>query len=566
MCATTSRPAVLVLVVCFAGGCLASGLPMRARAQSEVRIRCASQLDVTAARAGDRLEVTGRLVDDMIRGIADAVVRIDAREADSTGDASASAVTDATGSFTANLAPYGGRSADVRASYEGDAWHDPIEQSVPVEARAQVQITWLGAEREPIDLDTPQHRLAVHAASEAGGAGLAIEVRDELGRLLARGQTDAAGDFVATIHARAVGTPGIGRLSARTAADRARAEGRADRTVVRFRSSHLTVAARRLRDALVIDGSLAHAGGPLGHRAVGLFLGDDHAASVWTEADGRFAFRRAPSAEGEDGTWEVRFDSDAPWIGSSRSGPLRVTREPGVPPRAMLAVSIALAGVLLVLARARPAPAQAVSPERPGVTVAGGTGWTRRSHRHVSGSVSDALRDAPVPSARVELRRIGNDAPPVSLALTNEGAFSSPPLAGGEWSLQVDAPGYGRVQAVVAVPHAGQWLRTRVRIETLRAGAMRSYRAVANEVLPDPSLWAYWSERDVLAVAGEELGSDDAALVRLTEQVERACYGPHAPTEQAVDEIGQRAREVRTQLRLRGGRRAGTSAPTSVRR
>lgn len=525
---------------------VASPVPVNtAWAQAEVRVRAGTRIDLHAEQDAGTARVAGRLLDDVDRPVAGALISLAVRERSTASRSRLTLTTDTHGAFVATFASPPD-AVQVAAEYAGDAFHDPSEQAVVVDSmRAPVRIVWTPAPDRRFDLDAPAQHVAFRAESSAGGSGLAVELRDELGRVLARGQTDATGRFAVALKRGVLGAPGAGTLSARSAADGSRSEGYAEASIIRFRPSRIEAGVQVDAGELRIEGLLRDTRGGLAHKAIGVFASDAHVATVWTDQAGKFVLRRPAPRDSVNAAavdWEVRFESDAPWIGSSHSDRLRVAHTDGGTSRlTWILMSMGVSALLLAATRSRSRPerAAAVTPrETPGIHAAKRRRLFGTRHSEVAGQALDATRGNALPSARVELR-----APTglrIAVPVDARGCFASGPLPEGPWTLLVEAEGYATGAARIDVPHRGEWLDLRVHLESLRAAAERRYRPVAGVLLPEAALWYFWSARETLAYA-EATGRFSALLTRLTERVERACYARDTPSLAELEAIAEDA-------------------------
>lgn len=529
-----------------------------ARAQSEVRVRAGTRVaTMRAEQDAGTTRVSGRLLDDADQPVVGALVSLVARDASAARRSHLTVTTGATGAFEGRFA-LPSRGLRFAAEYGGDAFHDAAEFVVVVDTlRASVRLVWMMPSGR-LDLDAPEQRVALRAESSAGAADLAVEVLDELERVVARGRTDAAGRLVAPLERGVLGAPGAGVLSARSLADATRAEARAEMAVLRVRRSRLEANAEFDGADVRIRGTLRDAQGGLPHKAIGVFASDAHLATVWTDDAGRFVLRLAPpgSDVSADGiAWEARFDSDAPWIGSSRSGRLRAADADRTPSHLIGILGSVCVSALLLLAtrtRRRPEVALAAGPQvAPGIYAPRRRRLFGARRWEVAGQVIDATRGLALPSATVEVRAFSGQ--PIAIPVDEFGRFASRPLAQGPWTLHVAAERYASATASIDIPHGGECVDVRVRLQSLRSVAEGHYRPIANALLPDRALWYFWSARETLAHS-EATGRSSDLLARLTERVERACYGPSAPSLQDLDAIARDARTLGGAPPVVGGR------------
>lgn len=530
-----------------------------ARAQSEVRVRAGTHVDMLRAEQdAGTTHVWGRLLDDVDRPLAGAVVSLVARDRAATLQSHLTVTTEADGAFEGRFAL---PAADLQfaAEYGGDAFHDPAEHAVAVDAtRASVRLAWTPPPGQRFDLDAAEQHVTLRAESRAGGAGLAVEVRDELDRVVARGTTDANGQLAVALEQGVLGAPGAGVLSARSLADDTRLAGHAEMAVLRVRRSRIEATAAFDGTDVRVEGILRDTQGGLARKAVGIFASDAHLATVWTDHAGRFALRLAPprvDASTDGIEWEARFDSDAPWIESSRSARLHAGQASGRPSHLLwIVASMAVSALLLFATRAR-RRADVLPTAAP--DVAPGIYAPKRRHLfaarrwELAGQIIDAAHGHALPFAGVGVEATSRQR--VALPVDELGCFASGPLPQGRWTLHVEANGYAPAAASFGIPHRGECSDVRVRLENLRSVAESRYRPVATALLPDRALWYFWSARETLAHS-DAIGRSSAVLARLTDRVERACYGPHAPSIQDLDAIADDANTLRAPPALAGAR------------
>jgi hypothetical protein len=514
-----------------------------ARAQTDIRVRATTRLELRSEPGGDAIHLAGRLLDDADSPIGAQTVVVLALASGGASLASTPVATDAAGAFRVTFQAIPDLHTFV-AQYAGDGLHDASEQVLPHDAtRAPVRIEWILPDGSRLDLDRPRHPVEVRVRSTAGAGQVAVEVRDELDRVLARGRTNADGNLPMVLTRSDLGAPGTGLLSARTEGDAARAEGRADVTVLRSRGSRIEAAARPAEGALLVEGTLRDSRGGLGRQPVGLFASNVHLETRWTDASGRFAFQLPSIPErtsAHETELEVRFDSDAPWIGSSKSEILRIAPREAWPGRGWILTSFALTLLLLAATRRRaPSGPTRTAHRAPGAHASGPARIFGRRSRRVGGMITDASDGRPLADARVAIQ---GSTPGTRSAVPVDwlGRFSSAPLSGGTWTLLVEADGYESARASIPIPHRGEWREAHVRLQSLRASAEHRYRTAASAVLPEPHLWYYWSERETVAHRRAH-GHATTELTTLVDLVERARYGPTAPRAEALEAIDRGA-------------------------
>lgn len=538
--------AALAIVLC----------PTLAAAQPTVRVRAEARIELRVERAPGAVTIGGTVRDDLGQPLGDRAIQVRVHQASGAQLRSELVRTDARGAFGTSF-PLETGSYRVLAGWAGDDGHPRIEIAQTLDlTRAHVRLeVSVGDGR--LDLDRPEHEVVVRATSEEGGQGLAIDLRDELDRVLAEGTTDAGGRARFVIESARLGPPAAGRLVAHTSGDGRRAEAQTEVPVVRYRQPALSLDAStthaRAGETIALSGKLQDSAGPLARRAVGLFAGDEHLETVLTDDAGRFS--RTFPLDSKDGApsivFSATFASDAPWRPPARSEPITVAIDGvGSTPwwwllGPMLACAIAVG---LMSRRRGPGAVVAVAtepPRRPGIAPALPAASPDATVRTVGGVVIDAHSGAPIASARVVLSGGGE---PVDAACDADGRFTIDALDGDRWTLEVLAPGYERCSAEIRVPHRGQWSRTTVRLRSLREIALAQYRPVAEALAPERKWWAFWTPRELStrAASGRE------ELAELTTAVERAAYGSVPPDEADVAAIAERAARIARELEERG--------------
>ena len=535
---------VSVLAALAGGLSIGSGV---AAAQPTVRVRAETRIELRTEQDGEHVQVRGVLRDDLGTPLPGRDIALRVRAPRGTADVRR-ARTGEDGSFVVPLTlPEG--THDLIASFPGDPTHDGVEVERRIDrTRADVRLEVLVADGGRLDLDQARHAVVVRARSAAGGAGLDVELRDELDRTLAMSGTDASGRARFTIDSETLGAPGAGRLKARSRADDRRAEAQTEVPIVRFRTTALTLEAsprRTEREGRVrFTGTLSDRAGPVSDKAIGLFAQDQHVATVKTDGDGRYeAAVAAPAVEGP-WTLQARFESDSPGRSSTRSSPVTVRVDtPAAPSWVWLLVPLLLATLAsFVLARrSPPSPTRAerVTPPPP----AGFSTASRKSRRPgvipIAGRVVDHRDEEPVGHATITLLR--QDGEEESYRADAQGRFTiaSPPA--GQHRLRVSAGGYAAEEANIEIPHRGDLSDLRVRLESLRERALAPFRKLALAMLGSPRAWPTTTNREVVRFARQ---APSPALRELSHRVEQAYYDEEPPTPEDVDTIEAIARRV----------------------
>lgn len=545
------RAAPLTVVIAL----VASVCGPTAHAQPTVRVRAESRIELRAERRPEQIAVLGALRDDLGEPLADRPVEVRAIAADvALAPARAVARTRADGRFTVELALPTGAWRLV-ALFEGDEEHERVEVERALDldrADVALRVTVPGGGR--LDLDVASHAVQVEAQSEEGGGALTVELVDELDRPLGAETTDASGHARFAVASRALGGPGAGRLVVRSQPDARRAGAQTEVPVVRFRATSLELTASvregKRADPVHLAGRLSDRGGPLDRKAVGIYAGGKHLATVLTDGDGRFALDT--TIDGSPASrWSViaRFASDAPWRGSSASNAIEIeVASGGAGPWIWLLASIVLSVALLffITRRApRPAAASRAAPPAPVAGVATGRRRGLRADRSdLGGVVLDLRDDDPIAHARVVLTgAAGVQMVPVDPL----GAFHVGELAPGTWGLRVEADGFSAEATAVNVPHRGEWSALCVRLVSLRARALDAFEIVARAAVAPGRFRGVLTPRELVRRAGAER-AHAAGMDVVAREVERAGWGPEVPTEVQVEEIERGARAAADRL------------------
>ena len=534
---------------------LAALLAGRAHAQPSVRIRAGATIELDAIRQGT---LHGRLLDDMGEPIVGQVVVLEVSAAGTVDTPRRIAArSDEAGAFAAALGD-GPTTLAIRAAYAGDRERAPVRVERTLDRmRAEVQLRFIEPRSAYLDLDAQAHGVLVRASSELGGAGLALELHDERGKVLASGTTDAEGAWRGELRSDQLGEPSAGSFELRSEGDAERAAARAVLPIVRFRHTALVLRIERDGGEVTLLGALRAGGRGVSGKAIGLFDGNRHVATVLSDRAGEFRYPVPPASDGVEQRWHVqaRFASDVGWLGSSRSPMVALRIEPPRIPSALwLWLPALVLGALAVWLLRAPAP------ERRGEarSLPAGIHAERRRNpgaaaRHdVSGRVCDARTGGAIEDAEVTLTAADGSERTLGIApALRGGAFQVKQLEPGAWRLAVTAPGYGEVASELTIPHRGQWADVQVRLPNLRDVALDAYRPVALHRVPAAELWGRWTAREVLASAAQA-GRSSPALEHVTSVVERVAYGATVPAtsdlveveracEAALDPFGGRA-------------------------
>jgi hypothetical protein len=534
-----------------------------AAAQPLVRVRAESRIELRTRRLPDAVVVEGVLRDDLGQPLPGRPVQIRIEAVGGGGFAvREETTTDARGEFRLETPlPIG--EYLLRATFREDDVYQRFEAQRRLDLeRADVRLRVIVPEGGRLDLDVALHPIEVIAESDEGGAGLSIQLLDELDRPLTEGTTDAEGHVAFVLHASVIGPPGAGRLKARSQPDARHAEAQTEVPIVRFRRTELILFsnsdAASPGDTIRFAGSLRDSMGPLDGKAVGLFARapgsseEIHLATTLTGAGGDLT-AEAAIPPGLDGTVEVRarFQSDTPGRASSESGPVAIqVRGVSSTPWPWLLVPMAICAlVLVVIARRTPKRLEKTAPP-PATRPAGIEAAPRRGlladRSDLAGKVLDARDDEALAGATIELQRAEGETR--TMLADDQGRFAFETLEPGRWTLKIGRAGFAPEASQVNVPHRGEWSAVRIRLASLRSLALDRYRPVALAVLSGSREFGVWTTREILARARER-GADPRAFGELTSRVERACYAASPPSPADVETIGTLGDEARSGLR-----------------
>ncbi len=542
--------ALAATAACVLSAASMPSLTSRASAQLSVRVRAESRIELRTEREAGRVIVIGVLRDDLGEQLADREVTLHAQSTDGVRGERRTVRTDETGQLRAEFAlPVG--AYRLGATFAGDADHERVEVERALDLdRADVRLRVNVPAHGRLRLDVPEHVIDILAESAAGGAGLRVELADELGRTLGTGTTDPEGRLRFVVRSDQLGPPAAGRLVARGAADALRADAQTEVPVVRVSPTRLILALAHSRvqvgEQLRAHGRLTdHAGRPLPREAVGLFDRSEHLATVLTDESGAFDVRVEATHEGVR-ELVARYDSDAPWRESSASTVVRVeVASTSGRPLGWLFGTMGLTALALLWlgsrGRKRPAlaPPQGPTPRSAGVVAGQRRG--RADRADLGGTVLDVRDDEPVAGARVSISRGGAADSFRATESAQAGSFALEDLPPGAYELRIEAAGYSHCAHSLVIPHRGEWSAIRVRLDSLRDRALDAVVPVAAEYLPQRALETA-TPREVLERARAH-GAVPTGLPDLTARAERAAYAAAPPTATDV-EATERARDA----------------------
>ena len=541
-----------LLFGCTLAACFGVLLPM-ATAQTRVRVMAETRIDVAAERAGSSVQVLGVLRDDLGQALPHRELHVFTRQlmddtatplADTGVFGAETILTDERGEFTLTVAWVGGRFA-LSCSFVGDEFHLPasVERVVdPTLADVRLRFDLHVTARE-LDLDLPDAQVRVVAESSQGGEGLALTLRDELGRVHGSATTDAGGHATFQLGDTTEATPGPGRWVVDFPGDTQRAAARAELPIVRLRATVLTATlptqALDPGESVTLSGTLRDSRGGVAGGAVGVFGDGEHVTTVVTDASGayRATFDVPRHREGTTWTLEARFAPEAPGPQPSVSPSiaLRVT-SPWPLDWLWLLLPLGLSVLALLVARRRERrtsqPALRTTALPPGITVGARTHGTHR-HDQLAGVILDHQSGAPRAGAIITLSHAASassGAPELRAESDHEGRFTLSGLPAGEYRLRVQLAGYVGVDQGVSVPHRGEWSDVVVRVESYRARALAVFRRVGRRFVTSERVFETTTNREIPDAAPE---THRGQLLALAQQTDRLYYGPVDP--EAVD-------------------------------
>lgn len=532
--------------------CLGAWLPAvvatGAHAAPSLRVRAQAHLELHTLGSASGARIAGSLRDDLGAALADRELLLTAQSDERARPRARSLRTDAEGNFEV-ASPCGAESTcRVSVELDGDAFYEHVQASHLVEPqKAEVRLSFSEPSTLAVDLDRPRTHIMVHASSALGGAGLRATLEDELGRTLAQGTTGSAGEVAFDVDSGALGAAGLGELVVRSAGDASRSAARSGKTVLRSLSTRLALEAQPVRadKRLKLAVRLQTARGPVGQRAVGIFVNDSrqrHLTTLITDAQGAAAREEALEELGlHDGAWQLtaRFASDLPGLGSSESPAVRVVVAPPARPSSLWLALPALASMAFALWSARrrqPAAgsAEAGAAREPAVRL-GAIVRGRGPLSTCSGRVEDADTSAALP-ALLELEHESGAL--ASVHSDERGQFVTGELPAGKLRVRVLSQGYASIAFELELPHHGTGDDLRISLRSLRSLALDTYALVVGRALAEPRTQGS-TVREALAAAVSG-GRASTSVRDLAHATERIAYARPIPFESDLMEL-QRA-------------------------
>jgi hypothetical protein len=446
----------------------------------------------------------------------------------------------------------------AKATFEGDAFHREVLAEAAFDlGLVPVDLSFVEPRSSVLDLGVPTHPITIRARSEAGENRIAITLHDDADQVLANAMTDASGLARIELTSAQLGSPGLGKLSARTQGDDARSSATAELAIVRWIATSLTLELKQQGEGGLLAHGTLHAGSlPVARATISIFDADQrHVASLVTDVQGRFAgalSRTELSVAGEQTgeasvSLQARYVNDVPWLGSSES----VTREARLQTtlgwRRTWALATPIVIGLLLLALRRRVGAKAAAPlETPRIAgVSPGQALRLRSASlSISIVVVDARTGKPIRDARAILSGPGGSHREAESAAS--GAIEISARAAGDCLLEVRAEGFRPLACTVRAPHRGEWTRAIVRLESLRDAALSAWQPIAAQLAANVEGASSSTVRETLERAAHHAHvAHDSARV-LVDVTEQAAYARATPS---IDEVARVEQQAATMAR-----------------
>lgn len=531
--------------------CAIALLPHYAAAQARLEIRTRSILQVALTWDGAVLAASGSLTDDVGAPIPGHEVQL--AFSGTTGAAvtrsRASVVTDATGTFTCRASAAPDREWTVVARVAGGAHRDATESSARAQVRkTAVRLIFAAPRESTIELDQTTLEIAVQANAEPPPVGANITLKDELGRVIATGELDQTGLWVARLPTRGIGEVGVGKLVAETSEGPSHLPGHASLDVMRVRHSHVTVDYWNGHARDRIHGSVHDANGaPLPNQAVAITANSQRFATLLTNVGGEYSIGVGDLPRGQTLSIVAIHESPAPWWRGGHSTSLNVILPAPWRPAwwFMGLVALTSAGLLFHIGRPR---RRAFKPTRepkggePAVDFAAATHASARGSAAIHGQIVDAVTLRAIPGVLVQcVGRSGER----STRSSSNGAFVFDSLVEGNHLLRFTTDGYAETTVELAIPHFGGWTGARIRMQSHRRLALRHYERGLLAWLGRNAQAARITTRDAISLPrGQVSASARHTFEVLTRSFERAYYGQSTATAEDVQIIGSHAEEV----------------------
>lgn len=518
-----------------------------AHAEPTVRVRADSRIELGVTHLDVGMSITGALRDELGLGLSDRALELSAIPLDEPGAPFEVAVrTNAAGEFALEIAD-GNHDYRLLASFDGDAGHRGVRVERSVErARSDVRLELRVGAGSRLDLDAPELALEAVAESDAGGQGITLRLSDEAGHELALARTDAQGRARFVVPSERFGPPGTGLLRVESLRDERHAEAQTEARIIRSRQLDVFVQADRaqveLGSEFSVRGGVRTRTGPCPRLPVGLYLGSTHVRTVVTGDAGEFAAELSADSAPAHTTLSARVEADPSGAhrAAGASVPLSIVAPEPLPLPWLIGLfgAGAVATLLLSGRRRRPAARPRAIPEGRAGPALGEVQEGRVSYV-VSGTVVTDDPSAPLPAAEVQL--LSGDGTRATVVTDGDGGFVTPPFPAGPVHIRVGARGWSTISLSLSLPHAGEGEHMTLRLESLRARAVRAFRRAVEPSLPFPRAFALWTTREVRAFLAQRRPAQRALLGDLARELEQAAYAPEPPSEPEVARIELRA-------------------------
>lgn len=474
--------------------------------------------------------------------------------------------TDGEGEFDATFyIDPGGRSHDLRVSFDGDAQYTATEFT----------IEGLDVQKESLELtisappsaeyEARSIELIAKARTDLGGVVIDVDVLygDDGEDLVKIGTitTDGTGRGSLGVTQAQAGAPGRKRVRIEFAGDDAYNKAHAETDFVLASNAAITLEAGstslEYESKFKARGAVSDArGGPIAGEPVALVAGARRLAETLTGDDGAFSFKVSASEFGE-GKHNVQavFEPTKSHFRSDRTELVSITvaAPQPVPVSYTIAAFAATAFAMIAfvalrtkpwqtwMARLRREQEEADDEEGAGEVPALRHGLQqarpslvstlrRPADTTFSGLVRDSLTSRPIEDAAIVATsdEHGRD----STRSAHDGIFAFASLAAGDWRVAVSAYGYCTERFSITTPHRGELRGARIDLVPVRERIFAMYRQVAEHQLPEPELWGIWTPRQIFEHVRDARPA--SALADLTNFVEETYFSQRTPDESVL--------------------------------
>ncbi len=520
-------------------------------AQPHVHVRGKAIVHASTFIEADGLRIAGQVTDEGGAPLSDRSIAL---QVDSNGNAQrATTRSNDNGAFEQRFPALGvQQTVHVAATIEATAHIDGVETTLAVvrgtdafEARI-VQ----PADRR-IDLDEPRSTIEVSALGEPVQAHR-VEVRNENDVLLGAGLLGRDQPLVLSVDAAKLGPQGYGRLVVQARSDATTTQMLAAVDVLRFRTSHVMATHAGTQTDGLRGTITSKDGQPLAQQAIAVLANDARVATVLSDRDGTFVLppNWRPPITGSMRIVAVH-ESGTPWWIGGRSAPIDFSPASRSQPPWWPIGALAIASVLWLTWRQRRARKAALNaratadhdnppPRAPDeAAISGATS--------IHGTLIDSITREPIRSALMEIVDLGR-----RVATDTWGRFHMIDLPSGSHTLLIQAEGYEETRVPLALPHAGHWHHTVLRVRSLRTIALTHYRRGIPTLPGVDDATQIHTSQELLAL--NERGTSDALraiLRRLTHAFEIAYYAGPVPSARLMDQVQRSADEAEQERNAR---------------